>query len=338
MKSALTLITTSLTQPDFFAEDRWEAKSLGWNPDNVHSAYHLKFNHLQPVWFKHAVKQFILFQSATKSFSTCRSYIVGLAHFGRFMTDLHPQMLSQSVNRQLITHYLFYLKQKGLSDNSRQLAIIHLRTFHQLCVQESWLAWPSQPLIYNSDLPNPHGHLPRYIPEIVISQLQHHLHKLPVFYRHIIIILLETGRRISEICPLPLNCLEQDHENDYFLMVNDRKLKKSYLIPISPACLDAIRAQQALVKSGDYQNQTYLFPSKITVKSPHLGARYLNKILNTLAKDHQICDANGQVWHFHAHQFRHTVGTRMINTGVPQAIVQKYLDHESPEMTARYAL
>src|SRR5699024_6736556 len=37
------------------------------------------------------------------------------------------------------------------------------------------------------------------------------------------------------------------------------------------------------------------------------------------------------------HAFRHTVGTRMINNGVPQHIVQKFLGHESPEMTSRYA-
>ncbi|MES2218223.1 MAG: tyrosine-type recombinase/integrase [Pseudomonadota bacterium] len=59
--------------------------------------------------------------------------------------------------------------------------------------------------------------------------------------------------------------------------------------------------------------------------------------LTELAYDHNILDENGNVWQFHSHQFRHTVGTRMINAGVPQTIVQKYLGHESPEMTARYA-
>ncbi len=39
----------------------------------------------------------------------------------------------------------------------------------------------------------------------------------------------------------------------------------------------------------------------------------------------------------HAHQFRHTVGTRLINAGVPQHVVQKLLGHASPRMTARYA-
>ena len=37
------------------------------------------------------------------------------------------------------------------------------------------------------------------------------------------------------------------------------------------------------------------------------------------------------------HQFRHTLGTRLINSGVPQHVVQKLLGHASPHMTAHYA-
>ncbi|MDS6149319.1 tranposase B [Staphylococcus aureus subsp. aureus SA8601] len=48
-------------------------------------------------------------------------------------------------------------------------------------------------------------------------------------------------------------------------------------------------------------------------------------------------DKSGEIYRFHAHAFRHTVGTRMINNGMPQHIVQKFLGHESPEMTSRYA-
>ena len=38
-----------------------------------------------------------------------------------------------------------------------------------------------------------------------------------------------------------------------------------------------------------------------------------------------------------AHQFRHTLGTRLINSGVPQHVVQRILGHASPGMTAVYA-
>ena len=37
------------------------------------------------------------------------------------------------------------------------------------------------------------------------------------------------------------------------------------------------------------------------------------------------------------HQFRHTLGTRLINSGVPQHVVQRLLGHASPNMTGHYA-
>jgi len=59
--------------------------------------------------------------------------------------------------------------------------------------------------------------------------------------------------------------------------------------------------------------------------------------LNELSYAEKIVDNKGKVFHFHSHAFRHTVGTKMINNGVPQHIVQKFLGNESPEMTSRYA-
>ena len=37
------------------------------------------------------------------------------------------------------------------------------------------------------------------------------------------------------------------------------------------------------------------------------------------------------------HQWRHTLGTRLINRDVPQEVVRRILDHDSPQMTAHYA-
>jgi Phage integrase family len=50
-----------------------------------------------------------------------------------------------------------------------------------------------------------------------------------------------------------------------------------------------------------------------------------------------VRDEAGQPVRVHAHQFRHTVGTRLINAGVPQHVIQRLLGHASPRMTARYA-
>ena len=78
----------------------------------------------------------------------------------------------------------------------------------------------------------------------------------------------------------------------------------------------------------------WLFPSERggVVKQPTFAQR-----INRLAYNHDIRDANGQLFRFQAHQFRHTVGTRMVNLGVPHHIIQRYLGHKGPEMTSRYA-
>ena len=80
-----------------------------------------------------------------------------------------------------------------------------------------------------------------------------------------------------------------------------------------------------------------LFPSRRESTSPTISAAHVNRALKRLAQENNIVDNNGIVWKFSTHQFRHTVGTQMINSGVPQVMVQHYLVHESPEMTARYA-
>ena len=78
----------------------------------------------------------------------------------------------------------------------------------------------------------------------------------------------------------------------------------------------------------------FLFPNR--KGQPFKRSTYI-EALNRMACQHEICDATGHLYHFTPHQFRHSVGTRMINSGVPHHIVQRYLGHESPQMTARYA-
>src|SRR5207253_8281776 len=54
--------------------------------------------------------------------------------------------------------------------------------------------------------------------------------------------------------------------------------------------------------------------------------------------DHcDIRDEHGRPVHLTPHQWRHTLGTKLINRDVPRHVVQKILDHDSPGMTARYA-
>ena len=69
---------------------------------------------------------------------------------------------------------------------------------------------------------------------------------------------------------------------------------------------------------------------------PFLWSALNNRLRQWLA-DCDVHDAAGRPVRVTAHQFRHTVGTRMINNEVSMDVVQRMIDHASPEMTARYA-
>lgn len=187
--------------------------------------------------------------------------------------------------------------------------------------------------------------MPRYIPEEVIRQLNEHLDEFAPPVIRMILVLTECGMRISELVNLGFDCLLQDKAGDWFLKYYQFKMKKEITIPISREIVRVIQEQQRFIRQHFTQEEfNYLFCSNKGVKRPSfkpfptvMTRKTLPRQLNRVAKKHNICDSSGNLWHFQTHQFRHTVGTRMINNGVPQHIVQRYLGHESPQMTAVYA-
>lgn len=318
------------------SKDVWLASDLGLNPDGVHAIYYLSFSKINTSWLKKAAKKFVRLQAATRSFATCRGYIRSFNHFDAFLQAFNTPISANKVNRELIVNFIQYLTKQGLSPATRSITLINLRTFHQMVLLENWLNWPTKPIIFTRDFPKDSAIIPKHINKEVIIQLKKHLHCLPKWVQNFITILMETGRRVSEVCSLNYDCLEQDTDGDWFLRVNERKLNRIRLIPISKSCLDAVKAQQIYLM-GSIGKSPLLFPATKASKSATITAPHINRTLNKLAIEKNIIDSNGVVWRFSSHQFRHTIGTQMINSGVPQVMVQHYLGHESPEMTARYA-
>lgn len=239
------------------------------------------------------------------------------------------------------THSIYYLPfskitTPWLKTATRGITLLNIRTFHQIALQEEWLDFPNRQVIFNNDLLKDATITPKYISNPVLDQLKKNLHQLSPWLQNFVIVLMETGRRVSEVSSLTFNCLEQDSDNDWLLRVNEKKLKRVRLISISDNCVKAIKAQQEYLKDNKGGSPLF-FPSKRESKSPTISACYVNRALKKLAEANNIVDGNGIVWKFSSHQFHHTLGTQMINSGVPQVMVQHYLGHESPEMTARYA-
>lgn len=335
--SAIGLSINKRVEKDALLDkDVWVASDVGLKPDCTHSIYYLPFTKITTPWLKTAAKKFIRLQATTRSFSTCRGYIRSFSHLDDYLQTTDEFVLPSKFNRGFIIGFIHYLARRGLNPATRGITLLNLRTFHQITLQEEWLDFPNKPIIFNSDLPKDSTITPKYISQDVLNQLKRHLHRLSPWMQNFVIVLMETGRRVSEVSFLQFDCLEYDSDGDWLLRVHEKKMKRIRLIPVSNACVEAIRAQQNDLRENTIVSPL-LFPARRESKSPTISAAHLNRALKRLAQENNIVDNNGVIWRFSSHQFRHTVGTQMINSGVPQVMVQHYLGHESPEMTARYA-
>lgn len=324
-------------------DDVWHASELGLKPNDYKSDCRIFFIHIQQDWLKETAKKFIRYYATFRKFSTLKAYISTFNSFSEFIQETHPNLTWGTLDRNVIIDYYDFLNTQGLGTAVKRIRIGNLRQFFETINLNSWQKIPHY-LIRLEDFPRPRKIQPRYIPEEVLAQLNQHLDLLPKSVMRMVLVIQETGLRISELTQLPINCIKQDNNGDWFLQYLQGKLSKEHTIPISRIVAKVIQEQQEYIKQN-LLCYSYLFcanrqgaqPGNFVAAPYFMNPKSFIRYLKLLAKEKNICAQSGELWNFQSHQFRHTVGTQMINNGVPQHIIQRYLGHESPEMTMTYA-
>lgn len=326
-----------------FNHDIWTFKQLGMTiqPNSKNSKI-LNFKKIQQAWLKKLVKRFILYVYSTHSFSSLTNhYLVSFNCFSSFLKQKLFDGRIEDISRSIILDYIAYTNHLNLSAQSRGDRLSTLSLFFEIGNQNEWFKLKLY-LIRKEDYPKKTSLLPRFIPEEIIQQLNQHLHNLPDPIMRMVLVLQECGLRIGELCQLPFDCLNRDSKGQYRIQFMRWKTKKEDVLPISPELARVIQEQQQYIREQLGTDFPYLFCGRKAIRifapeSKVMSSASFVQHLIKLAEDFDIRDNSGKRWHFQTHQFRHTVGTRMINSGVPQYIVQRYLGHESPTMTMVYA-
>ena len=222
-----------------------------------------------------------------------------------------------------------------MTGERRLRAVILLNSMFTYMQRHQWPEAPQQLLIYDEDFPQRIRHKPRPIPASVMEQLLAHLDLLPPYDRHLVQIMSVMGLRSVDVLHITEDCLEYDAAGDPRVHWYNVKMKRDVRpLPVTKEVEIAILAQRELVKDiPDVHGKQYLFRTETGVYSYSLFCAHLNH----LARAVPILGLTGQVFWFRPHEFRHTVGTEMINNGMGIADVMTYLDHQSAEMTRNYA-
>ena len=325
-----------------YAADRWEATRLG--VPAARGRQQVRFDAISQPWLRQAVKDWCRWRLATGcTFSTIGAFSLALSRFSAFLAATAPDAADAAiVTRSLVERYLSWLVATGRAPNTRSLSVIALRAFLEHNRRHQWLPeLPTEAAVYQDDLPKRHKPLPRFVSEFVMAQLEDdtNLRRLPPSKRNLVIVLMETGIRAGEACTLPFNPIVDDSVGWPCLLHHSAKVKADLLVPLSGRAAVAIRDQQAHVRAIWPDGSPWLFPDPQhnpdgTQPLPYFA---LQRTLRSWQDRIGLHDEAGQRITVSAHQFRHTLGTRLINAGVPQHVVQKVLGHASPGMTAVYA-
>lgn len=140
--------------------------------------------------------------------------------------------------------------------------------------------------------------------------------------------LWDTGARIGELATLQQEFVNLD-TGIVNLPYEITKGNYSYRnVPISARAIELLKGQAALLHKRGHHKAWF-----INAKNEPMTVQGLQKAIYAIGlRSSPLRPA----MRLSAHQFRHSFGIRMLEKSVPQVIVQKWLGHQSLQMTARY--
>jgi integrase len=323
-----------------YPRDLWRLRRLGIRVSHTAT---LQFGGISQPWLKEPAKRWTRWRlSAGMDAGSCYKGVQALTRFSVFL-QAEGITGTEQIDRGVLERYL--------ADLHRALAgrVIHRKQIGQLSIflrdirhHQQDTSLPPDAMIYPEDYPRREQELPRALAEHVMAQIEDPANLArwgnPA-YQLITMILIRCGLRISDAAGLPFNCLARDPSGAPYLRYHNQKMKREALVPVDEELEQLIIAQQHRVLDRWAAPPAVLFP-RIAANPggnrPVPPGTYRDNLHRWLARC-DIRDEHGQPARLTPHQWRHTLGTRLINRDVPQHVVQKILDHDSPLMTAHYA-
>jgi site-specific recombinase XerD len=322
--------------------DRWYASDFNVTTSRSKT---LTWTGFQQPWLKQWVKTWVQTRLAGNwTFNTSVSHTSRLLYFSRVLAERHPTIGGpQDLTRQVLLDYVAWIKLRAdAAPSQRQGLVSSLKVLIEDHRLNDWQpAIPESAMLRQGELPRREEMLPRPIEEHLLRQVlsPQSLAQARPDLRTQLIILDGHGLRIGSLVELTIDCLGEDADGFPTLRYRNTKRQRERLHPIrDPEVVKAIQEQQRRARTR-HPETLWLFPAHSA--NAH-GKRHISTSAVRLAfieyQDRiELTDRGGHPAKITLHQFRHTFGTRELNNGAPQEVVQELLDHDDPGMTRGYA-
>ncbi len=324
-----------------YPRDTWRLRNLGVSegPATV------RFTQISRPWLKELAKRWLRWRlSSGIGAGSVTKGALAIARFSAFLASpsVNVTRLAQ-VDRELLERYLAGLHAELAGRNVHAERIGQLSSFLHAVRRLGWdESLPAGAMFHYDDYPKRGQLLPRALAEHVMTQLEDPANldrRNDPARRLITLILIRCGLRLGDALRLPFDCIVRDADQAPYLRYQNHKMKREALVPIDEELQAEITGQQQRVRDRWPGGTPVLFPRGRSnpdgsKRVSHSGYQHA---LGEWLRRCDIRDEHGQPVHLTPHQYRHTLGTRLINMDVPQEVVRRILDHDSHAMTAHYA-
>ena len=322
---------------DQYPRETWDLRVLGIADENVR---YFKFAPITQPWLRDLVKRWTRWRLTQDIVpSTLQINVTSLGICARF---LGPAITPETLTRERIEAYLAKLALDFPERATRASHIASLSTFLRDVHRHEWEPRLSPTAWCHDDAPPRTPPRPRWIPEEVMRQMEapENIARFPSDEGRLIVrILINCGLRLKDARMLPYDCVvHDDHGAPYLAWVNHKMRGRIAFFPIGQALAESIAEQRRRTAERFPEGCKWLFPrfqANLDGARPATSSWFRTQLETWLRQIELVY--NDTPTRVTAHQFRHTVATRLINANVPQHVVQQLLDHMSPEMTAVYA-
>lgn len=328
---------------EFFTKDKWYFTELGYKEEELPGGHNaVSFDALKLPWLKELTKKLVWRKRNSVSHFTLISYLKVVRSFCSFLINTHGDKFKLAdIQRPVIEQYLDLLSTRALATRN-----VYRTTLKE--VLASWFEWgdiaiPFSKLILKEDIPRlPKTKKPKIINTHAQQQLAANLENPTTDYERMFAVLMEVGMRVGEIISLKQDCLSTDDEGSWYLKRLNLKFRNEHMVPISAKLAKILNDQITYVRNLVIDTQLpnpecWLFAHKHHGELKRYSVRRIDDLLREFCRIIQLKDEFGNPVIISSHQFRHSVGTNLINNNVSLLHVQKFLGHKSPIMTMAYA-
>lgn len=186
------------------------------------------------------------------------------------------------------------------------------------------------------------------IPEEVVEQLDLHREEMPCQYRLLYDLFMNTGLRLKEVYLLEEDCIEESRypnvcQLKYIphktLSARHRRGVGDYHRIMIPKDI-AGRLSQHIIEDAEERKiagTSYIFRSRrYGYERAVIDSQPFVKCIRGIIRKYDICDENGELWHFTIKQFRKTLAVRLIENGATTVELAYWLGHLCSDTAAKY--